>query len=334
MNIYTDYINQIKTIMADGRYINENRGRGIYGVDKTRLFSLSDFKTKIANNQLLPSMKKFAVELNKQPDFTIALGAHPDFKHLKNTNSFEYHYAVSIFIDIKGSTNLFKKYNNEIVFSITQVIQTAAIHTMLVFDGYVQRLHGDGLFVYFGGKNTPKSVAIEKALQAVSVLNYFVENDLKNLFTEDGIERISTRIGIDFGDDDVLWGKAGIGEISEITTCSLHTSLASKMQSKASSNGVVIGDNVCNEYTKAQEFSTSVAIRTADDNDRYIFRIPEKSFYYKQYDFDWLKFLKIQSFVAIGLGGALTFKDSISRIESPNPLKLHPIAMQSKPYSE
>src|SRR5690606_32115194 len=102
---------------------------------------------------------------------------------------------------------------------------------------------------------------------------------LKSLFLEQGIENIYTRIGIDLGyDRDVVWGMAGIGEISEVTTCSLHTSLASKMQSKAVSNGVVIGDHIKKESPLLSEFFTPVCARTGSESDRYIFRIPDESF--------------------------------------------------------
>jgi adenylate cyclase len=120
----------------------------------------------------------------------------------------------------------------ETVWVITNTIQRAAIHTCLIFGGYVHRLQGDGLFVYFGGKNIGAELAVERSLQFASVFTYFVQEDLKKIFTEQGIEKIFTRIGVDLGyDRDVIWRMAGIGEISEVTTCSLHTSLASKMQS-------------------------------------------------------------------------------------------------------
>src|SRR5690606_523932 len=140
-------------------------------------------------------------------------------------------YIVSVFIDISNSTSLFREYEPETILIITNTIQRAAIHTCVTFGGYVHRLEGDGLFVYFGGKGIDKKDATIKAITAASMFTYFVKNDLKKIFDHEGIEDISTKIGMDFGDDDkVLWAKAGIGDCSEITTYSLHTSLASKMQ--------------------------------------------------------------------------------------------------------
>lgn len=64
------------------------------------------------------------------------------------------------------------------------------------------------------------------------------------VFLEDGIEKINTRIGIDFGDDEVLWANFGLMDVSELTTVNLHTSLASKMQGWASKNGIVLGQHI------------------------------------------------------------------------------------------
>ena len=175
---------------------------------------------------------------------------------------------------------------------------------------------------------------MQSALQSTSVFTYFVKNDLKNLFSEQGIDKISTRIGIDLGyDRDVIWAMAGIGEISEVTTCSLHTSLASKMQSSAESNGIVIGDNVkYNTLSKFQDLILPVCQRTRDENDRYIFRIPNDKFYYTQYDFNWLSFLKRQDFIATDMQGNIWLKRKEISNQNRKIENLAPIASLNKPY--
>jgi adenylate cyclase len=334
MNIYSDYISTIKSaINADkkGIHVNEQRYNNFEG-DIKKSFSYKDYKESVSDSKLMPSLENFARDMGLNPNFNQKPGLHPDFAYLKDSNSIEKHYIVSMFIDIKGSTNLFKKYLPETVLVITNTLQRAAIHTCLVFGGYIHRLQGDGLFVYFGGKSISEEKATIMALQCASVFTYFVKNDLKNLFLEQGIERINTRIGIDFGfKDDVIWAKAGIGEISEVTTCSLHTSLASKMQAKAEANGIVIGDKVKAKDKLIAEHSQPVCIRTKDENDRYIFQIPEENFRYTQYDFDWLGYLKKLPFIRTDLNGNLIFQNRINLSER-KPENLMPIAIQNKPY--
>jgi class 3 adenylate cyclase len=222
----------------------------------------------------------------------------------------EYHYIVSAFIDIQGSTNLHKKYELEEIYSITNTVQSAAIHTVIALGGHVQRLQGDGVFAYFGGKKISKERAVEMAVTACSMFTYFIQNDLKNVFLEDGIEDINTRIGIDFGDDaKVLWANFGLMDVSELTTLSLHTSLASKMQAWASKNGIVVGQYIKDRLTTAEGIFDLVRNSKGEVEKRYIFEDQEKNFRYTQYSFNWYGFLKTLPFVKADANGKLYIDD-------------------------
>ncbi|WGQ09018.1 adenylate/guanylate cyclase domain-containing protein [Pedobacter gandavensis] len=334
MHIFDDYLSPIKAAIASDPKSGRLRDNLTFN-DRTfdKVFNLKSFNQQVPEKRLLPSLEDFAKTVGLTPNFEQGLGLHPDFLHLKHSETLENHYIVSMFVDIKGSTNLHAKYTPQTVWIITNTIQRAAIHTCLIFGGYVHRLQGDGLFVYFGGRNMSATLAVERSLQFASVFSYFVKDDLKNLFTEQGIDQIFTRIGIDLGyEKDVVWGMAGIGEISEVTTCSLHTSLASKMQSNATSNGIVVGDHIKNESPKLSDFYTPVCLRTGNENDRYIFRIPEERFNYTQYDFAWLKFLKKQDFIATDYYGNLQLKSKATVLSHRDTANLAPIAVKSKPY--
>jgi class 3 adenylate cyclase len=226
--------------------------------------------------------------------------------NLKGTDDIQYHYIVSVFIDIQGSTNLHKKYDLEDIYRITNTIQSAAIHTCIAMGGHIQRLQGDGVFAYFGGKTVDKNRAVELAVTACSMFTYFVKNDLKDVFLEDGIEDINTRIGIDFGDDnDVQWANFGLMEISELTTNSLHTSLASKMQGYASRNGIVVGQNIKDRLNIDETIYDLVRNSKGEVEKRYIFEIPDKNFRYTQFEFNWYKYLKSLPSVRNGSDGKL-----------------------------
>ncbi|WP_412476157.1 hypothetical protein [Flavobacterium sp. TBRC 19031] len=240
------------------------------------------------------------------------LGSHPSFSHLKSTNNSEYHYIVTMFVDIKNSTGLFKKYDPDVVANICRVIQMAAIHTCWYFDGYIHRLQGDGLMVYFGGRNVTKQKAVDNSLMAASFISYFMENDLRNMFDEQGVKRIYSRIGIDFGDDeDTLWHNAGIGECSEVTTTGLHTSLPCKMQGQAVSNGVVVGDNIINYKTSHADYFKHLTYKSDGEESDYIYQEPENRFYYKQHEFNWRRYLKNHPSIEESEDGELKFKDVI-----------------------
>jgi class 3 adenylate cyclase len=238
------------------------------------------------------------------------LGLHPDFTHLKESGETEFHYIVSVFIDIQGSTNLHKEHDLEEIYTITNTIQSAAIQTCLIVGGHIQRLQGDGVFAYFGGKNIPKKKAVEMAVTACSMFSYFVKNDLKNIFLSEGIEDINTRIGIDFGDDDdVLWSNFGLLNVSELTTLSLHTSLASKMQAYADTNGIVVGQHVKNLLGIDEDFYDLVRNSKGEVVKRYIFENNKTNFRYTQYTFKWLKYVKTLPFVHSDADGNLYISD-------------------------
>jgi adenylate cyclase len=332
MDIYKSYTENIRSAINND-HKRETINLSYSATDKLRS---TEVRTRLLDETRktapLSSLQSIADELGLRPDFTQKLGAHPDFSHLKDSGNIEKHYIHSMFIDIKGSTNLFRRYEPETVLIITNTIQRAAIHTCVMFGGYIQRLHGDGMFVYFGGRNETRAESAARCLTAASLFTYFVKNDLRELFSEQGIETIFTRIGIDSGENhEVVWAMAGIAEMSEITTCSLHTSLAAKMQNYAASNGIVAGANIRN-LTKG-EFFTPVCQRTGLEKDRYIFTIPEEKFYYTQYDFDWLSHLKSLEYITTNAtNGSINIKRKAAG--TLGTAGLYNVAAKSQPYSK
>lgn len=298
-SIYNNYLKSINSALINGRRRSElNKGllsesfSNIGGAPNDQSKSLKWFN-KEGDEKLFNSLKPLSSVSGVKAKYHEKPGAHPDFSYIKESNVAVNHYIVSMFIDIKKSTDLFKKYYPATVANITSTIQQAAIHTCWYFDGYVQRFHGDGLLVYFGGKNISTSNAVNYSLNAASLFSHFVKYDLKDGFNEQGVNNIYTRIGIDLGfDDDVLWYVAGMGECSEVTTCSLHTSLAYKMQMNAESNGIMVGDNIRNSANAQSDLFSHKSIQTEKGNSKYIFQIPDENFYYSQSSFNWQKHLK------------------------------------------
>jgi adenylate cyclase len=282
-----------------------NESHGLSGISSTKAFM-----SKEKDEELFFSLKPLTALAERKAKYHQKPGAHPDFSHLKQSRQVEQHYITSVFLDIKNSTGLFKNYEPVTVANITTTIQRVAIHTCWVFDGYVQRFHGDGLFLYFGGKNSTIKDSVLGALNTATLFNHYIENDLKQMFNENGVENISTRIGIDTGEaPDVVWHLAGMEECSEVTTCSLHTSLAAKMQSNAERNGVMAGDNV-KKYSNLNTDLFSIKKDRDQKEDRYIFDIPAENFRYTQWQFDWKAHLKSISKLSVGSDNKLYIPDN------------------------
>jgi class 3 adenylate cyclase len=308
--LYNNHIKKISDVINTSKTFSNFDG--LHGIGD--LYNESSDKSKSEKGIVKPAIAPLTLETDMS-DLARLMGInqinkprtgdHPYFKHLREKSQIEKHYITSLFIDLKRSTQLFKKYKQEDVLLIIQTIQSAAINTCALFGGHIQRLQYDGVFAYFGGRTIKKSDSTYSAICASTFFNYFVKYELKQIFEQEGIEDIYTRIGIDFGDDqDVIWAIIGCGDCTELTTSSLHTSLAPKMQANAKSNGVVIGENV--KELLPDDLKTLCDF-VKDDNNRiqYIFEHPEKNFYYKQSHFDWIKFLKKLPFVKIDEKGNL-----------------------------
>jgi adenylate cyclase len=266
-------------------------------------YALSSDSRTYSSEEVRPSQKgeigleQLARFLNISPVKSPQLGDHPDFTNLRNLpiGQFEKHYIASMFIDVKGSTNLNRKYSQEQIYYIIQSIVLAATHTCSLFGGHIQRLQYDGVFIYFGGKSKDKNKSIDEAIKAASFFSYFMKYELNEIFTELGIDSIHSRIGLDFGDDhEVQWVIFGTQNCNELTTNSLHTSLAPKMQSYAESNGIMIGHNVKSRLNGNAIYCDFIRndIGNVDTNKRYIYQDPNKNFYYSQYKFNWISYLK------------------------------------------
>lgn len=294
---YSKYLESIRTDLQFGQkrnQIRESQYTNLTSNNRIGLVSSNEIKLydRKKDECLFESLNPLAIMAGKKARYNEKPGSHPDFLHIKTDNTVEHHYITTMFIDIKNSKSLFKKYKPLTVANITMTLQRAAIHTCWYFDGYIQRFNGDGLMVYFGGKNITITESVNNAISAGSFFSYFMRNDLKELFNEQGIENIYTRIGIDTGDDEtVLWHLAGMGDCSEITTCSLHTSLACQLQSNASSNGIMVGDNVKINTSCPNDLFSIKWNEKEGKEERYIFQIPEENFNYTQWQFNWERFL-------------------------------------------
>jgi hypothetical protein len=279
---------------------------------------IPSFKSINESRELTKGMAGMVSEMTLPP-----LGCHPDFSHLIGTLESEEHWIISGFIDVKKSTHLFNRFTKETVAVITESIVKASMYAVLICDGYTHRIQGDGLMVYFGGKNQDKGDATYNALKAFSMISYFIKNDLKDHFESLGIKDIHTRGGLDLGhDNQVRWIYSGYdGGAGEVTTVSLHTNLAPKMQAKALQNGIVVGKNIYNQFKKEHLFTIkSTPIWYKGDD------MP-----YDHYDFDWERFLREENLLVEDRYGKKSLVQTTSEMKK-DPALLATVASLNKPY--
>lgn len=254
---------------------------------------------------------------NKAAFSEVCIGSHPHIKAMLEHNQMCNYYCVSMFLDIKGSTKLATKYSLPEVRRIKDTVLTLCIHAANFFGGHVHRMQGDAVFLQFVGKDLHPNDAIINALNAASVLCQFISNDLSHAFEAMGIDPIKVRVGIDYGPTDkVLWSHYGIPGCSELTTTSLHTDLAAKLQAQAANNEIRIGHNMKDALDLPEEFWKYAKVK--DDKgdwvqDDYVFNYANTR--YRKYIFDWDKYLRSYDFVeSAGSAGKLKVDEKQLRI--------------------
>ena len=330
MKLFSNYTNVINKALSN-QTINESKDlhKGLGSVEYFAPYTIEDYSKDKKELKISQDLTSVATQMGAVYIDNQEVGKHPDFAHLKYSGLTEKHYIISAFIDIKNSTNLYKRYDEETIYIITNTVQKLAINIVSIFGGFIQRIQGDGLFVYFGRKGLLEEKATEHALMALSIFSYYINNNLKKMFIENNIENIYTTIGVDLGKKSkVLWGLAGQDNVSEIGTFSLHSSLASKMQGYAKSNEMVVGDNIKDVVNYENDLFTVV------ENKRYIFEIPEKQFRYTQYVFNWLRHIKTAGYLAISSNSLeLEVKpQKIGRLPIIEADALREVAKDNKPY--
>lgn len=230
--------------------------------------------------------------------FSNTIGVHPDFKDLGEGVINQ--YICSMFLDISGSTKLGLKFPLQTVRFYKNAILRSAIEIFQAFDGHIHRLQGDAVFAYFGHKNMKKSDAIINALNASSVMQAYNQYVLNDFFKNNELDPLKIRIGMDIGDDSsVLWSSYGIENITEVTSTSVHTDLAAKLQNKASANSIMLGENIYRYLDIPKEF---LKVKTHIENDtikedKCILNIPELNTYYQMKLFEWERYLQSFSFL-------------------------------------
>lgn len=275
-------INKIKKNEKLDMYVGEN---ALY-----EGFALESIQSEKEDSSKLKSeLRDYFKKEQKYPE---EIGNHPDFAHLEN--EVEKHYAVSVFVDIKGSTKLatIKKLSLEDVREIKNRILTTAISIFQVFDGHIHRLQGDAIFALFVRKDKSKEESIIDALNAVTILQHVFQNVLSKIFEEAELPSIDIRTGLDFGDDqDVLWSKYGIDGCNEITTTSIYTDLAAKLQHKARANNIMIGDNIRNKLDLPEEFYKEKIRMENGEKVKDLYILDYKEFRYRMWEFNWTKYI-------------------------------------------
>lgn len=236
----------------------------------------------------------------KGPTRPVTFGDHPDYTRLRGTNDTALGATVTLFMDIEGSTRLPLHYDLGEVRRIKNAFMTAAIEAVASFNGHVHRLMGDAVMAFFGRKGVPIEQAVIDALNAASVIRFFVDAVIIPALKREGMDDpFGIRIGIDYGPEDkVLWGSYGYpGGAEEVTATSFHVDVAAKLQHAAGRNQIMIGQSLRRFVDVPEELLEVKTVQRAGEQVAEPFVLPNYSLpdggthNYEQRRLRWDKYL-------------------------------------------
>jgi class 3 adenylate cyclase len=225
-----------------------------------------------------------------------AIGTHPDFKYLEDSDQHETWPIVTFFMDIENSTRLNLLYDLEHVTRIKNAFICAAIEIINSFDGHVHRIMGDAVMAFFGGKRQRQFNTIIDALNCSTVLLYFVKEVIIPGLEQYG-DQFGIRIGMDYGED-VFWSFYGYPGGGEVTATSFYVDVASKLQHQAGRNNIMVGNKLREHIDFPMELLDKKYRKENDISIPEEFLIPNmtdrngKTINYRKYLLKWEKYLE------------------------------------------
>ncbi|MCD4819173.1 MAG: tetratricopeptide repeat protein, partial [Candidatus Cloacimonetes bacterium] len=143
---------------------------------------------------------------------------------------------VSIFfLDIKGFTSMSEKLHPEEVKRIIDRIFKVFTNVILKYGGYIDKYEGDLIMALFGSKRTSETDTERAIKSGLNILNKLKQ--INEMLNPQNIE-LGIRIGINTGL--VTTGKVGLGREGDFTVYGDAVNLASRMESNAPLNSIMI----------------------------------------------------------------------------------------------
>src|SRR6476620_3382290 len=144
-----------------------------------------------------------------------------------------------LFADVKGSTALAEKLDPEDWAEIMNRAFEYLIEPVYRYEGIVARLMGDAILAFFGAPVAHEDDPRRAVLAALAILTG-IDRYRKQLQSEQGLD-FSVRIGLNTGL--VVVGNVGSGLKSEYTAMGDAINLASRMQTAAEPNTILISES-------------------------------------------------------------------------------------------
>lgn len=160
-----------------------------------------------------------------------------------------------IFADIKNFTTISEKIDVESVFTMLNTVFSAASEVIFEHDGTIDKFIGDAIMAFFGAPIGHDDDALRSVKVAVNIIK-IVEKMSGSFEKEHGL-KLGFSIGINTGD--AIVGNVGSPNRMEYTAIGDTVNLASRLQSKAGFNEIVINETT---YEKIKNYVKCVPIES------------------------------------------------------------------------
>ncbi len=299
-----------------------NQIRKKYGFDYERSEILSEgqiFEIAKSDEEIL---QKFAeISEGKIP----TKGGHPDYDYL-STNGYigktESGRITAFFFDLKNFTKYYRLLDNkEKVYKAKAASIEAIIQVCYLYGGHLHEIPGDGVLIFFGGRDSDHYITAYQALMAITDAMVILEDQIIPEYNTDQYPDIYPKMGIDFGD--ATWGAYGASPLYETKATSFNVDIASKMMKWCNSKDIAIGD----DFRKHLELDPKY-LEKISESYRKILTIKgqERKIDYSFWRFDWKNFKKDKMDDEVDLKNISTYPQTTSPLTSKTKLKDAPLA--------
>lgn len=150
--------------------------------------------------------------------------------------------AAIMFFDLENFSARSAIMGNENTLFTLNVIIPQIIKIAKHWNGEIEKNTGDGVMVIIGTETRNNDIIARDAIEIAMSIRYAMSDSINPMLESKGIQGFNFKIGIDM--DSVLIANIGINNNSLMTVVGGAANRASKLQDLASSNKILIGDNL------------------------------------------------------------------------------------------
>ena len=265
-----------------------HRIREKYGFSYDETMLLKESRIKEYQESEIPSYKLFAKAYEAKE---FEYGGHPDYNYLADTENIgktESGTITTFFLDLRNFTKYCYFLDGSDVYKAKAAVIETVINICLMYEGHIHEIPGDGVMVFWGGKQADDIDMSQRAINAASDAMKTLEEEIIPAYNKDPkYPNIHPKMGIDYGD--VVWGAYGAEPNYEVKATSFYADIASKMMSQCKAREIAIGNSlkvhlvlgVDDDYLEKKEpYKRQLTINGE-----------EQSISYEIWSFNWNKYL-------------------------------------------